>query len=371
MKLLDPIAFLNERRQYGLWSDFLRAKSRQRHTYRVADLGAGADLAATVIFAPARRIKIDGVYITPDGSAAGVDASNTSAWTVTDGSNTIVTKTFLDDPAFPADNVQTSLGTVNYSVIESGGRVELAVTNGTSADLPPVEVTIEYTDLEAFPEDGWEVIAPDDGVASISDGVDGVLTLEASDTTAADNDEIYVRHKRELLKFADGKPLVVEALLKFTEANTDDANVIFGLMDAPDANTLIDDGGGPKANSSLACFYKIDGETTWRVRSGVGSTTKTTVLDADGSLDGVAKTAGGANYQRLRIEVNYDSSTGAVIDYFIGTRASDGDWAMTHVAKHYLTFTGATEMAVVAGIKNGGANKETLYLDYVGGTQLR
>lgn len=116
--------------------------------YRLADLDAGADLAAAIIFSPDEDVQIRAITITPDGDDAGVDASNTSVFTATDGSNTLVTKTYDNDTNdFPDDSVQDSLGTIAaaHAMLKDGESVELAVTNGATANLPAVEVTIEYT----------------------------------------------------------------------------------------------------------------------------------------------------------------------------------------------------------------------------------
>src|SRR3954462_13666997 len=91
----------------------------------------------------------------------------------------------------------------------------------------------------------WTSVLTDSGTASVGDAAGGILALVASDGTVADNDEAYARTTNELFKFANNKPLLFEARLQFPEANTDDANVLVGLIDAAAANTIVDDGAGP------------------------------------------------------------------------------------------------------------------------------
>ena len=177
-----------------------------------------------------------------------------------------------------------------------------------------------------------------------------------------DNNEAYVESTNELFKFADDKPLTFEARVQYAEAATDDANILVGLMDAPGANSLIDNGGGPKATYDGAVFFKEDGQTVWSVESSNAGTQVSTQLTAANSLDNSAKTAGGTAYQTLRIEVQPLTSADAEVRFFI-----DG----VHVAKHSISLSGLAEMALVAGVKAGGANSEVLSVDYIGCYQLR
>lgn len=216
--------------------------------------------------------------------------------------------------------------------------------------------------------DRWTLVATDSGTAAVGDAAGGVITLTASDGTVADNDEVYLHSTNELFLFASGAPLFVEARLNFTEANTDDANMMFGVANAVAANHLVDDGAGPLASYSGAVFYKVDGQTYWTVENSDSTTQKTTALD--GSHESVigspfaasAQTAGGG-YQTLRIEWIPKSSTKADVLFWI-----DG----APVAKHTdQAYANATEMAVVFGVKNGGENNESMLVDYVGAYQYR
>lgn len=210
----------------------------------------------------------------------------------------------------------------------------------------------------------WVSTLTDSGTASVGDAVGGILALVASDATVADNDEAYIESPNETLLFANNKPLVIEGRLQFTEANIDDANILFGVLDAVGANTILDDGGGPKASYSGAVFFKVDGGTVWQCETSIAGTQTTTELTAANAnnLSKKAQTAGGAAYQVLRIEFLPYSASKATVNFYI-----DG----VHVASHDFTYTSATEMQICAGVKNGGANNETLNIDYIACGQAR
>ena len=210
----------------------------------------------------------------------------------------------------------------------------------------------------------WATTLTDSGTASVGDAAGGILAIVPSDGTVADNDEAYVESANEVFRFTADKPALFEARVQFTEANTDDANVLVGLMDAVGANALVDDGAGPKSSYSGAVFFKVDGGTVWQAETSNSTTQTTTELTA-ANVNNLAKravTAGGAAYQTLRIEYMPYSATNAYVSFFV-----DG----VLCAQHDYIFTSATEMQLAFGVKNGGANNETLNVDYVSCTQSR
>lgn len=207
----------------------------------------------------------------------------------------------------------------------------------------------------------WVSTLTDSGTASVGDAANGIMALVASDGTVADNDEAYLESPNETFLFAANKPILFEALVQFTEANTDDANIIAGLKDAVAANTLLDDGGGPAASYSGVCFFKVDGGTKWQVECSLAGTQLTNTTDV---------TAGGSAYQRLTIQVEPYSSTNAYVTYFInGQQCRDNTTGLPII--HDLVYTSATEMQVCFGVKNGGTNLETLNVDWVYAAQAR
>jgi hypothetical protein len=217
-----------------------------------------------------------------------------------------------------------------------------------------------YTTAEDF-----STVASDSGTAVHSDAVGGVLAINPSDGTVADNDETYVKGTTEKFKYLSDQPIWFEARVKFTEANTNTANVIVGLMNAVAADSLQDNGGGPPASSNHVVFFKTDGSLKWQVESSI-STTQTTNTVGD------VTSAGDGTYRRLGIEVRPVTSTLAEVLFFIdGNQCKDATTGLP--IKHTVDFTSnGTEMQEIMGIKNGAITAvETLYVDYIAARQLR
>lgn len=194
----------------------------------------------------------------------------------------------------------------------------------------------------------------DSGTATVVDAAKGILPIVASDGTVADNDESYVQTKIENWLFADNKPMRCGAYIQFTEANTDDANIAFGLLNAPVANTLVDDGAGIRTSGSGVAIYKVDGGTVWKC---------ITMMNGTQTVSTSTTTAGGSSYQLLEIEVIDHSSTEIEVVFLV-----DGKYLVDSTSGqrivHRVTISSATEMAMFAGVKNGSANLETLNVDY-------
>jgi len=201
---------------------------------------------------------------------------------------------------------------------------------------------------------GYSTVATDGGACAVSDGRRGILAITASDGTAADNDETYLKGTNETALFAANSAIYFGVLAQYAEANTDDANIILGFKDAVAANTLVDDGGGPPSSYSGACFFKVDGATVWSVESSLGATQTTTVTNI---------TAGGSAYHLFEIEFRaIDATTGEVSFLYDGAVVCDTNG---RPIKHQITYTSATEMQECMGVKNGGGNLETLNIDAV------
>lgn len=201
----------------------------------------------------------------------------------------------------------------------------------------------------------WTLTATDSGTATYNDASGGTVTLAPSDGTVADNDEVYLLSVNESFKFAQDKPLICEARIQFSEANTDDANIMFGVMNAVGANSLLDDGAGPKADYSGAVLFKVDGGSVWQAENSLSTTQKTTETETS---------AGGSSYQVLRIECR-PLTGGSLADFVFFV---DG----VEVAKHKdQSIASATEMHLFIAAKNGSANNESLVVDYLWASQSR
>lgn len=211
--------------------------------------------------------------------------------------------------------------------------------------------------------------SPDTGaIVAPTDAAGGVLTLTTGGT---DNNEVYLHTTKEIFLFAQGKTLIGEARIKYTEANTDDANVLVGFLDAAGANAIVDDGAGPKASYSGALFFKADGDTLWSVEDSIGATQSTTSLTSGNSADGVSCVPGGGVWQRLRVVVECTTSTSATARFYIVRDDTTPGGNLKLVKTDTFTYTGATEMQFIVGVKAGGANSEVVSVDYCRAKQMR
>ncbi len=123
-------------------------------SYQIEDLSAGADIANRVIFQAPSGIDVTLVSaaIIPQGSAAGVDDSNTCVIALADGSgNSIVSKTYNTGTAIPAAGVLGDLGVLDatYKALAAGEKLALSITNGTTANPPALMLQVVYTVADA------------------------------------------------------------------------------------------------------------------------------------------------------------------------------------------------------------------------------
>ena len=197
--------------------------------------------------------------------------------------------------------------------------------------------------------DRWTATTTDSGTVAVIDGDGGVLQLEASGGTAADNDQTIVSSTNEIITVTAGRTIDFRARIKLTEADTDKANFAIGLSDTVAADFMQDDGDGPDASYDGAVFFKVDGGT--KIQTEV-SNAGTQVTDTD------AGDFSSGDWHDLRILITSDSGdTEATCKFYV-----DGVLGATSA----LTIAGLEPMHIVATVKNGSAALETLLVDYVG-----
>jgi hypothetical protein len=194
-------------------------------------------------------------------------------------------------------------------------------------------------------------------------------TIDAEDgggtsllTQASDNAIAHWTTVGKMVQVAAGRPVSFASQVKFTEANTDDANVLVGLHSGAVGSALGNNGAGPPASYSGFAFFKADGATLWSVEASLAGAQVTAELSASNTLTKRAYTAGGTK-QLLEINVNPKTSTKADVMFLI-----DGvcvykvlDW----------TYTSIAAMAGVGVVKAGSANAEKLITDFVSISHIR
>ena len=205
----------------------------------------------------------------------------------------------------------------------------------------------------------WTTLVADGGTsATVSTTFGGVVPLV---TGATDNNEAAVYMTNAQFLLAANSNTYGEIRAKYAEANTDDANVFLGFASAPGANLLVDDGAGPRTSGTIIGFYKVDGGTAWicYTRSNSVVYSNTTQI-----------TAGSTAYAIFGIEiVELNSLTATVVFKIDGQLLRDATTGA--VIRHNIAVASATAMGLVAYVKAGGANSETLNVDYMGATAAR
>lgn len=204
-------------------------------------------------------------------------------------------------------------------------------------------------DFDEFTEDdAWNTIAED----ADKTGTDGVQDSNngwyKNYCDGDDNDESYVEHTGETWKLTTGDPMWFEARVKLTEADTNKANWIIGLMENPGANSLQDDGAGPPADYDGIVFFKVDG--TMNVQFETSTATSQTTTAALGTF---------ASATAYRVGFYYDGAT-SVTPYLNGVAGT----------AHTISLTGHGEMNIMFGVKAGSANEEAIEVDYIKAVQI-
>ncbi len=110
-------------------------------------LAAGVDIAARTAFYNAKACSLISAGLLLHGASAGIDGSNTCAVALADAStNAIVSKTYSTTP--PTANDINDLGSLSatHKVLTAGECVTIAITNGTTAATPRMDLVIAYSE---------------------------------------------------------------------------------------------------------------------------------------------------------------------------------------------------------------------------------
>lgn len=192
--------------------------------------------------------------------------------------------------------------------------------------------------------DRWTLATDSGGTMTIDDADDGIGSLLSG---ATDNDGSTITSTDEVFLAQADKNIYFEARVKCTEANTDDANIFVGLADIDTVDLMVDNGAGPAATLDGIGFYKLDGNMYWEFEA-----SNATAKDSNSDMVAYAS----ATWYVLAFEYDYnDGTTAKITPYVNGTAYDAVD----------LTISGMAEMSAAISVKAGGANAETLKIDYV------
>ncbi len=212
--------------------------------------------------------------------------------------------------------------------------------------LDPALYFTFFEDFQRLPDLTNEWAAVKDGavVPLLLDAAGGVISIP---TDVTNNNEHYLSSLAENWLFAANKPLWFEARVAATEANVDDANLIFGLSDTVAADSLLDNGAGPMASYDGAVWFKVDGGTVWQFET---SNAGTQVTNAS-----VAAFASNTWYRVGFLFNPGAGTTGTITPYLNGVAGT----------AHSITLAGLEEMHILLGGKAGGGAAEVPRVDYV------
>ena len=225
-------------------------------------------------------------------------------------------------------------------------------------DLDTMYVTSHFTNDVASTE--ITATTTDAGTVAVNDGLGGIITLTPSDGTVADNDEVYIATANQLFQFAVNRPLFGICRLKFTETTSSVYNAGFGFQNAVGANTLIDDGGGPKVSGSTLAIVKIDNTTVWRCYSACNGVATVSIS---------TKTAISTDFQVLEIDcIDANDNTNMTVCFYVNDEPlRDSTGARI---RHSVPIANSALMSMWAGAKLGAAtNNDLLLVDYWHGQQ--
>jgi hypothetical protein len=205
----------------------------------------------------------------------------------------------------------------------------------------------------------------------------GVLGLVPSSGTPAANDAAYINQLNPTIQLIADCSIFVEASICWAEANTNYANIVFGLGSGTVTSMLTNTSGGVATNFSGAVMYKTGASTgtgVWKTCSSLGTTqtlntSKTATPNSTAAFHKVGilmqPVIGGtaqATAQTMTVSYFYDDQP-----LMQNVTAGSGYYPI----KDTYTFTSPYTTAypyVVLGVKNGATvsgGMENLYIDYV------
>lgn len=192
----------------------------------------------------------------------------------------------------------------------------------------------------------------------VADASGGVLSIATGATSAADNDGCYLATKGEVIKMDHA--FVLKSKFRYSEAGANVANAVaIGCMNNAAVGTILGaNGAGPAANFYGAMIYKVDGGTTWKCISSVGTTQQ---------IDDTGVTA--ASSETADFEIQFEVLPGGAYGRFVflidGQVCTKATSNVNEPITHEVPLGGVTEMNVLCGGQTGSAAQEVFYLDAI------
>lgn len=215
---------------------------------------------------------------------------------------------------------------------------------------------IEVYRLNSATPQGLTVTAAS-GTIALADQRGAGLTL--TNQAATDNALSSVLSAQKLAIIAADKPLHFMADVKYSEANTNAANLYIGMTSTTATLTITDNGLGPAVSYSGLGFYKVDGGVTnWSIVASNAATQTKVELTVANTVNRTAYAAASTNFATFEIEVYLKTATLADVIFKINdaTVYKITDWVYTSIAA----------MSLAAICKNGSTTAESWNIRQLG-----
>lgn len=232
--------------------------------------------------------------------------------------------------------------------------------NRESDALQQIKLVTEIADDFLYYTDAttnWtKAVGSGGGAAITAGGTGGILAL-----TTGGTQNIFgsIASTVALFKFLPYRPMYFEVDLQYAEAATNQCAIAVGFSSVITTSLLTNTTGVPNSSMSAALIYKQTGDTNWRA---ITSNSTTQTLNQSVQTTQPSPTT---LYQTLRIECRDVDGTNTEVTFFCND-APLLDTNTHRPIKQIVSQTSAAAMYAVLMVKNvGGANSETLNIDYV------
>jgi len=157
------------------------------------------------------------------------------------------------------------------------------------------------------------------------------------------------------------EPLLFEALLQYSEAASNKANVFAGLSDGVNLTGQMQPANaGVKASFNGFGIYKVGNTNVWACVTSKGASQQITQSTTS---------AGGAAQQSLRIEISEIDSQNAEVAFFVNSQQLCD--ASGRPIKHIVNYTSFANLLAGVYVAAGSATSEVVNVDYVAAYQQR
>ncbi len=207
----------------------------------------------------------------------------------------------------------------------------------------------------------WTSFNTGTGGASVAVGAAAFGGTAVLTTGATANNEAAIATTNSPFSPGDDKPLLFEALVQYTEAATNKANIFAGFSDSVGATGQMQaNNAGPKASFNGFGIYKVGNTTVWACVTSKGAAQTITASQT---------TAGGAAQQSLRIEGQALDGANMEITFFVnGQQLLDVN---NRPIKHLVNYSAFSQLQAGVYVAAGAASSEVVNVDYVAAFQQR